>query len=104
MGAAEREAHTVARRIVQLLEETDDDGKAKYEPADICVLLRKTRVNSQVFAQVFSEYGINSETPDGRFTQFIGVEVFVNLLKVVDSFGSGYRAALCDEKPHRRVR
>lgn len=88
MGAAEREAHTVARRIVQLLEETDDDGKAKYEPADICVLLRKTRVNSQVFAQVFSEYGINSETPDGRFTQFIGVEVFVNLLKVVDSFGS----------------
>lgn len=88
IGAAEKEAHTVARRILQLLEERDEQGEKRYAPSDICVLLRKTRISSQIFAEVFADYGIDSETPDGRFTRFVGVEVFVNLLKTVDSFGS----------------
>ena len=88
IGAAEREAHTIAQRILQLLEERDAQGQRRYAPSDICVLLRKTRISSQIFAEVFADYGIASETPDGRFTRFVGVEVFVNLLKVVDSFGS----------------
>ncbi len=88
MAAVEKEAHAVADRILRLLEERTPTGEARYAPSDICVLLRKTSVNSQVFADVFAGYGIDSETPDGRFTQFVGVEVFVNLLKVVDSFGS----------------
>lgn len=88
LSAAEKEAHSVAKRILELLEEKTPEGKPVYAPSDICVLLRKTKENTQVFAEVFAGYGLDSETPDGRFTQFIGVEVFVNLLKLVDSFGS----------------
>ncbi len=80
-GSVLKEAHTVAREILSLL-------KSGYRQKDICVLLRKVQGDGEIFAEVFSEYGIDARLPGGRGVLNNHIEVFLNLMKIVDGYTS----------------
>ncbi|MBC8538590.1 UvrD-helicase domain-containing protein [Christensenellaceae bacterium NSJ-63] len=85
--AATKEAHTLARRVLELIGTPLADGRpAEY--GDICVLMRSTKGMSGIFGRVFGEYGIPVETPEGKYVPMSEVDVFVNLLKVIDNANS----------------
>ncbi|MGI6665566.1 MAG: UvrD-helicase domain-containing protein [Christensenellaceae bacterium] len=79
-----QEAHTIAQRILALLEERKEDGSINYHPEDICVLLRNTAGNLRLMAREFERYGIPVEVPMREGNTEPEIEVFVNLLRVIN--------------------
>ncbi len=90
MKKVELEAHAVAKRIRGLINtEIFDPKLGKKRPArlkDIVVLLRATRSWSQIFGDVFAEYGLPlySDVGGGYFDA-LEIEVFLALLKLIDN-------------------
>ncbi|MBQ9942323.1 MAG: UvrD-helicase domain-containing protein [Christensenellaceae bacterium] len=81
------EAHAAARKILSLIG-TPITGGGVTRPAgygDICILLRSTKGNAAVFGRVLSEYGIPVETPEGKYVSMSEVEVFADLLRLLDN-------------------
>ena len=84
VDAVTREAHSVARKILSLVGQPLLDGReARF--GDICVLMRKTKDNSAAFSRVFSEYGIPVLSAEGQYASMSEVDIFVNLLKIIDN-------------------
>lgn len=86
--AVRREARQVAARILALREEPLEGTDRPIAFGDICLLLRKTRGNAQVFRQVLEEYGIPVSTEELNEGDGPEVETFVNLLRVMVSWPS----------------
>ncbi len=90
MKKVELEAHAVAKRVQSLIDTDIYDPKMqKSRPArlkDIVVLLRATRSWSQVFGDVFAQYGLPlySDVGGGYFDA-LEIEIFMALLKLIDN-------------------
>ncbi|SJZ64060.1 helicase-exonuclease AddAB subunit AddA [Garciella nitratireducens] len=90
MGDMEIEAHFVAKRIKELLNQKIYDQKQeryrKVEYRDIVVLLRTTKGWAQIFSEVFisQDIPVYADVNTGYF-EAIEVNVFMNLLKVIDN-------------------
>ncbi len=85
-----KEAHTVARKITDLLGQSMiENGQTRpIEYGDICVLMRSTKGSSGIFAKVFADYGVPVESPEGKYAPMSEVDVFVNLMRLIDNANS----------------
>lgn len=90
MQKTELEAHVAAElaaeRIGQEIYDQKKDCIRKIEPDDIVILLRGVRGQSEIYAKALKEVGIPAyiEAGEGYF-ETTEIEVFMNLLKVVDN-------------------
>ena len=90
MKKVELEAHAVAKRIQQLVDKEIFDPKLgekrRARLRDVVVLLRATRAWSQVFGDVFAEYGLPlySDVGGGYFDA-LEIEIFLAFLKLIDN-------------------
>ena len=89
-GAIEVEARVVAARIQELYGQSFyDSGQAVYRPLeykDIVVLMRATRQRADVFSETFRAAGIPVYADlDRGYFQTLEINIFMNLLKVIDN-------------------
>lgn len=89
-GDAEAEAMLAARRIRALMREgrcmDPKTGERPFRYADFAVLLRSHRYAAEVWAQTFSKMGIPVYVQlTGGYFDAIEVQVFLNLLRVIDN-------------------
>ena len=89
-GDAEAEAMLAARRIRALMREgrcmDPKTGERPLRYADFAVLLRSHRYAAEVWAQTFSKMGIPVYVQlTGGYFDAIEVQVFLNLLRVIDN-------------------
>lgn len=90
MKKVELEAHAVAKRVQSLVGTTIYDPKLgrkrQARLKDVVILLRATRSWSQVFGDVFAEYGLPlySDVGGGYFDA-LEIEIFMALLKLIDN-------------------
>ncbi|MDD3364992.1 MAG: UvrD-helicase domain-containing protein, partial [Syntrophomonas sp.] len=89
-GALEVEARVVAARILELCGQPFyDSQQAGYRPLeyrDIVILMRATRQRADVFSETFRGAGIPVYADvDRGYFQTLEINIFMNLLKVIDN-------------------